>query len=123
MLDDEFLLNFIKEKCKELGISGYDIGKNASISEQSAYKILDGTTKNPRRKNLLMILDYLESKVIGTNYKENNEKLNTVKEPPEKMITFSDLQQLIIDLQKDIIRLEREKGNLIKILEDNNIKF
>ena len=123
MLDDEFLLNFIKEKCKELGISGYDIGKNTSISEQSAYKILDGTTKNPRRKNLLMILDYLESKVIGTNYKENNEKLNTVKEPPEKMITFSDLQQLIIDLQKDVIRLEREKGNLIKILEDNNIKF
>jgi hypothetical protein len=123
MLDDEFLLNFIKEKCKGLGISGYDIGKNTSISEQSAYKILDGTTKNPRRKNLLMILDYLESKVIGTNYKENNEKLNTVKEPPEKMITFSDLQQLIIDLQKDVIRLEREKGNLIKILEDNNIKF
>jgi predicted transcriptional regulator len=118
MLDDDFLLNFIKEKCKELGISGYDIGKNTSISEQSAYKILDGTTKKPRRKNLLVILEYLESKVVGTKIKE----FDQLNEPAEVYQTHDDLQKAMLKLQNEHIQLMKERDRLLKILEKNKLK-
>lgn len=118
MLDDKKLLNFIKDKCKELGVTGYDIGKNTSISEQSAYKILDGTTENPRRKNMIKILEYLESKVMGT-------EINVVAEPKEeyKNYTEATIFEKYSKLQEEHISLMHENHQLKQLLEKNNIAY
>lgn len=95
MLSDESLLSFVIEQCKELGISGYDIGQNTEVPEQTAYKILNGTSKSPRRKNLLIILKYIESKTVGT-------KLDALKPP----ISYS--------LNDEILRVEESVEAVFK---------
>lgn len=93
MLNDEQLLTFIKEKCNELMVTGYEIGQNTSLPEQTAYRILDGTTAKPRRKNLLKIVEYLENKIVGTNVKPQN---------------ASDIVVKNYNLSEEILKVEEE---------------
>lgn len=60
-------LKFIIEKSEELGITSYEYGQNTSISDLGARNILTGESKNPRTKNLNIMLEYLMKKVTGTN--------------------------------------------------------
>lgn len=57
-------LEFIIETSKKLGISSYEYGQNTSLSDLGARNILSGESKNPRTKNLNIMLEYLESKKL-----------------------------------------------------------
>lgn len=55
----------IKNLCEELGVTAYEIGNNTSISTYAVTKILNGVTKNPNKKTLAVITEYLESQLNG----------------------------------------------------------
>jgi len=78
-------LDFIIKKSKELEITPYDFGNNTEISVQGASNILERKSKNPRTKNLNIMMQYLESKVVGTQYKEGD-IVNKVEEPTENIV-------------------------------------
>lgn len=78
-LTKEQKLKFIRETSKKLGISSYDFGKNTLLSDLGARNILDGISKNPRTKNLNIMLDYLESIQTGTHLRGHP---NFLQDPP-----------------------------------------
>ena len=82
-LTNEEKLKFIIKTSNELGVTAYEYGQNTKISELGARNILSGESKNPRTKNLNIMLQYLESKVVGTGYKEET-VLKLVKEPDDE---------------------------------------
>lgn len=130
MHTNEGLLALIIEQCKEMGVTGYDIAKNTSISDQAAYKILNGVTKNPRRKNLLEIRDYLEKRQLGRNLDKDGNKIVSEPEPEYKTEEPKDLldrhlklgddfRKLMMDYQKLLI----ENQYLKRLLDKNKIEY
>lgn len=63
---DETLQSLIITLVKESGLSAGDISRGTNLSERGIAKILKSETANPRRKNLLSILDYLEERLPGS---------------------------------------------------------
>lgn len=66
-LTKEQKIDFIIEKSAELNISAYEFGENTKITATGARNILTRQSENPRNKNLDIMMDYLMSKVTGTN--------------------------------------------------------
>lgn len=54
----EEVINMIKES----GITAYEIAKNTPLSEVGINKILNGSSKNPRKSTLLVLYDYITNK-------------------------------------------------------------
>ena len=79
-LTKEQKLKFIIEKSEELGISSYEYGQNTEISDLGARNILTGESKNPRTKNLNIMLRYLENKEETQREKELYEDYGGKKE-------------------------------------------
>lgn len=81
MLSDKKKLEIIRDYAKLADISYYEIGENTSVSQKTAYNILNDDKIIPRRKSLDIVLEYLERKVVGTqgnvelrkNYLKNKE--------------------------------------------------
>jgi hypothetical protein len=73
-------------------------------------------TEKPRRKNLIHIVDYLESLVVGTAIG------NQVNEPEENYETFN-LYEKHLELQAEHKKLIIENYRLRSLLEKNKIKF
>jgi phage repressor protein C with HTH and peptisase S24 domain len=88
-LSKEEKLKFIVEKSSELGISSYEYGQNTSISDLGARNILEGKSKNPRTKNLNIMLDYLESIETGKHLRGHP---NFLQDPPEDFQTLKPLK-------------------------------
>ena len=84
-LTKEQKLKFIIEKSEELGISSYEYGQNTEISDLGARNILTGESKNPRTKNLNIMLRYLENKVVGTELHNKSENSSLLAEPNNKI--------------------------------------
>lgn len=106
-LSKEEKLRFIIEKSKELGISPYEYGQNTDISDLGARNILTGESKNPRTKNLNIMLKYLESKVVGTALEETN-KVRPINEPYTEYNTNS-LEDIIFRKMLKKLQPEFEK--------------
>lgn len=85
-LTKEEKLQFIIEKSEELGITSYEYGQNTEISDLGARNILTGESKNPRTKNLNVMLEYLQTKIVGSNLHNKHENLPFLKEPNSKYL-------------------------------------
>lgn len=58
----EIVLKLIEEH----KITAYEIGNNTPVSALAVQNIIDGTTKNPRDKTLIPIIEYIENKIVGS---------------------------------------------------------
>lgn len=85
-LTKEEKLKFIIEKSLELGITSYEYNQKTSLSLKGAHNILSGESKNPRTKNLNVMLEYLESKLTGSKLHTKPENLPFLKEPNSKYL-------------------------------------
>jgi len=56
-------LDFIRQKSKDLGITAYEFSENTQLSAVGAHNILTGSSKNPRTRNLNMMMDYIVKKL------------------------------------------------------------
>lgn len=85
-LTKEEKLKFIIAESKNLGITSYEYGQNTEISDLGARHILTGESKNPRTKNLNIMLEYLISrqKELGLYTKVTQPSL--IEEPSSKFI-------------------------------------
>lgn len=70
MLTSEEKIKFIQNQSEKLNITAYEFGKNAQLSEMSAYNILTGSNKNPRKKTLDTMVEYIYSKINTLEDKE-----------------------------------------------------
>lgn len=112
-------LAFILEKVEEMKLTAYDIGKKTKLSITGIDKILNGTSKNPQEKTLNTIIDYLESKVLGTNLHSNSTQ---VVNKPSANYETDDLRALV-NCQQQIIDLTKRLADLKQLLRDNELKF
>jgi|GEM_PF-5533897 len=69
-LSKKEIVEFIREKCKKLEITAYQINKATDILALAVQNILDGKTKKPRQETLATILNYIERQVLGTEVSE-----------------------------------------------------
>ena len=114
-ISNHFLLKTILKACKEDGVTSYDIGQNTSISNQAAYKILKGITQNPRRKNLLEILNYLEENRI-----RNKQRPLIVSEPP---VEYETVDESNLSCEEKLIRRDNSIASLNIAIEQLNNKI
>lgn len=112
-------LNFILEKTAELEVSAYEISKNTTLTEAGVQRILNKKVNNPHENTLNTILEYLESKVLGS-------EIGKVKEPEEKynstIMEEVKNNPLIICLNEKN-KLTMEVLKLQNLLRKNNINF
>lgn len=80
-LTNEEKLDFIIKKSEELGITSYEYGQETELSDLGARNILNRNSKNPRTKNLNIMLQYLESKVVGSGLNTKNKNDTLIQEP------------------------------------------
>lgn len=103
-LTNEEKLEHILKTSKDLGVSPNDFGDNTEISTMGAYNILNGISKNPRTKNLNIMMKYLEKLQLGKNKNENK-----VEEPPGSYAPS--LETIIYNMVYDKVRVEIEDIN------------
>ena len=85
-LSKEEKLKFIIEKSEELAVTAYEFGNNTELSDIGARNILSGESKKPREKNLNIMLEYLENKVLGSKLDNKEGDFPLLKEPHSKYI-------------------------------------
>jgi len=78
-LNNDEKLDFIIKTSKKLGVTSNDYGENTKLSTMGAHNILTGESKNPRTKNLNIMLEYLEKLQTGKNFNKP-----VLKEPEEQ---------------------------------------
>ncbi len=125
MNNDITLLNLVLKHSAELGITGYDIAQNTSISAPAAYKILNGQTKNPRRKNLLEILDYIEDRLLKVGQASGREP-RKVAEPETEYQKQTRMEYIFgqyLEKEQEVKKLQQEVDYLKKLLDKNNISY
>ena len=121
MLGDKKKIELIRKITKENDISSYQIGENTSVSNKTAYNILNDDNISPRTKTLNIILEYLENTIVGTQnkyeLKEEFQSKAAEESPPyklsleEKLKTIEDTQQNLLH-QLDIITTALSKSLL-----------
>jgi hypothetical protein len=99
---------FVLEKIKEMDISSYEIGKKTGLSISGIEKLISGNVKNPHENTLNIIIDFLESKVLGSNLTQNNTD-NSLKEP-EREEYLKEHPSYI----KELLKCQNESVNMIK---------
>jgi predicted transcriptional regulator len=116
-------MKFVLEKIKDLEISSYEIGKKTGLSIAGIEKLVSGTVKNPHENTLNIIIDFLESKVLGSNLLKNNTQ-NLVNEPQEKYNEeINDYTKKYIECLQQSSVLIKENAELKALLIKNNIQF
>lgn len=123
-LTKEQKLNFILEQVKILGVSAYEISKKTNLTDAGVGRILNRSVKNPHENTLNTIIEFLESKVLGSNLKENYAQ-NLVSEPEEKLLLEqpTNYSKQLIDCQKETAELYRHVMYLQNLLRDNKVEF
>ena len=66
MLGDNKLLTLIRKIAKDNDISSYQIGESTTVSQKTAYNILNDDEIKPRTKTLHIVLNYLENAIVGS---------------------------------------------------------
>jgi len=99
---------------KEHNLTAYEIGKHTKISTFAVQKIINGDTKNPNETTVDVILDFIETAIIGTDIKvikaeeevENYEKSKGIDFSAEyKKCLENSIDQLkYIDYLKTLLR-------------------
>jgi transcriptional regulator with XRE-family HTH domain len=112
-------LDFVLEKCKELGISAYEIAKNTDLTEAGIMRIFNGTSKNPHENTLNSIILFLEKKVLGKNIGENIHILEEEKEEYNKSNRTEDYIKCLEERNDLNIKINKLKILLTK----HNIDF
>lgn len=94
-MTNEAILDIILKACKDFSITAYEISKHTKFSAGGVQKILDGKTKKPNRQTLLTILDFLESRIVGSklaghkNYREpSNEVEDQILKVQEEVESY-----------------------------------
>jgi len=59
MLTNKEKIEIIRKLAKEHDISAYQIGENTTVSNKTAYNILNDDNISPRNKTLNIILEYI----------------------------------------------------------------
>lgn len=126
-LTNEELLLVVIEKSEKLGITAYEFGDKTDLSSVGAHNILTRESKNPRRKNLVMMLQYLESVQLKKNYKEESPVLQIAKEPEAEDV--SNLEEIIFErmyakLEPELTAMNQKLTSMrmdLKTLHDNQI--
>lgn len=80
-LSKEEKLKFIVKTSKEMGVTSNEYGDNTKISTMGAHNILTGSSKNPRVKNLNIMLEYLINLQQKKRVYNKDEVLSLVEEP------------------------------------------
>jgi hypothetical protein len=62
LLEKQEKLRIIISKSEELDIKAYEYGQNTDITSVGARNILSGASKNPRSKNIDIMLNYIKKK-------------------------------------------------------------
>lgn len=126
MLSKEEKLNFIIKKSEELGVTAYEYGNNTELSDIGARNILNGESKNPRTKNLDIMLNYLENKVLGTQLNTKSEAQSFVKEPNQqkdyKMSNERFVQIRVTQILDRLLNHEISKTEAISLISSIQIK-
>lgn len=109
-------LELVLKTIKDHNITAYEIGKNTKISTFAIQKIINRETKKPNERTIDLILDFLETAIVGTNYKEK-----IAREEPTEYITNqkTSLEKCLIEQ----ITLYRHINYLEALLVKNNIEF
>lgn len=105
-LTKEEKLDFIINKSKELGITANDYGQNSEISTMGAHNILTGKSKNPRTKNLNIMIHYLESKVLGTQIPDVAQSILRANEPKHKYLDLESLAKNTINNHEELMKVK-----------------
>ena len=115
MLSDKKKVELIRKIAKDNNISSYHIGENTSVSNKTAYNILNDDEINPRTKTLNIILDYLEKAIVGTKGnaelvdKYTTEFRNSINAAEEESNYKKDFNNLKIDDKLNILYQEQQK--------------
>lgn len=64
-------LKLALDTIKNHNITAYEIGKHTKISTFAIQKIINGETKKPNESTIDIILEFLESAIVGTDIKKN----------------------------------------------------
>lgn len=136
---DKTMLEQIREYCDANGISAYELAKHLPLSQVALQGILNGTTSQPRLKNIQLIYDYLfegKSNIVNepasvylTGYdKKVNEAKQEIEELEKKLKSNDpDLSEKAKEFIRNIISLKYEEINLIleakldKLKEDEEL--
>ncbi|MFH6966448.1 hypothetical protein [Flavobacterium sp. FlaQc-28] len=106
------------EKVKELELSAYEISKGTTLTEAGIARIIKKVAKNPHENSLNQILEFLESKVLGTNIDKENEDPEEVhnSNSGNDLMKYAKCLEYSNKLIREIVRLQG-------LLRDNNIEF
>ena len=117
-------LKFVLQKIEELEISSYEIGKKTGLSVAGLDKLINGSVKNPHEKTLNEIINFLESKALGTNLNTNNTQ-NLVSEPERENLTkeSSNYMKELLDCRNEVSDLFKKVMYLQNLLRKHNIEF
>jgi predicted transcriptional regulator len=117
-MNDVELLEVILKTVREKKITAYEIAKHTDLSAFAIQKILDGDTKKPYRNTLLKILDYLESRIVGTKMEaadaSETYSINPIRKKVPIEEIFTDVGTELILAYKGQIKLYEENASLYR---------
>jgi hypothetical protein len=90
-LNNKEKLDFIVETSKKLQVTAYEFGEKTELSTVGAHNILTRASKNPRAKNLNLMIEYLQDKVLGENINRTEIKKTNLDEdkiPSYKIVDY-----------------------------------
>lgn len=79
----ETVLHLTKKHC----ITAYEIADNTPLNASGVHRILTNQTKNPRKKTLNIILDYIEQRITGANL--NNSHIDQILQTPGPEVSIN----------------------------------
>lgn len=112
-------LDFILKKVAEKEITAYEIGKKTGLNVGGIEKILKKTVKNPQEKTLNTLIEYLESKVLGSKIEDI---IHKTEEPKNNTYMAPDQERLLKCLEESNEML-REINRLQSLLRKHNIEY
>ena len=106
-------VDFIINLCEKHKITAYEIGKNTSLTNAGAHKILTRNVKTPHHSTLNIIINYIEEK-LQKEYKPETKNDNFLNED-EATYTL-DLEYIIYKRVEQ--KLQHKFDNLQKQIND-----
>jgi len=126
ILTIEDKIELIAGLCAKHDITAYEIGKETGLSTSGVQRILNNEVKKPRNETLNTILEYVESRLAGTD--TDNQEITAPTEPSTHYISIDDIinkkiknseaksNKKIDDLSIIILKMKKEIEDLSKKL-------
>jgi hypothetical protein len=113
----EKLLKKTLQLIKNHEVTAYEIEQHTDLTAVGVQKIINGETKNPQKRTLQLIIDYINEKYLGITGKKDISKFFLEKDGVkisvrEMAVFFADNQEVFMqdNILKNIIDLMVEKG-------------